>query len=89
MKEKGSLGAVYLAIAKTADRHRKKAAMTRSRSRLKWGEQRTHNSASAGKVTFFVLIGSPQAEQNRVRRIARSPGRKMPTRASIDISGRG
>ena len=83
MKWKGSRGAVYLAIANTMDRHKKKAHTIRARSRLKFGEHRRHNNPSTAKLTLFVLIGSPHDEQNRVRRIDRSPVRKMSTGASI------
>jgi hypothetical protein len=86
MKWKGSRGAVYLAIANTMDRHKKRAPRVRARSRLKFGEHRRHNNPSIAKLMLLVLIGSPQAEQNRVRRIDPSPVRRRSTGASIGIN---
>ncbi|HSO73640.1 MAG TPA: hypothetical protein VLU47_02290 [Blastocatellia bacterium] len=83
MKRKGSRGAVYRAIANTTARHKKNAPAVRTRSCLNLGEHLRHSKPSTAKLALFVLMGSPQDEQNRVRRIDRTPVRKVSTGASI------
>jgi hypothetical protein len=75
MNWKGSRGAVYLAIPKTIARHKTNAPAVRARSRLNFGAHRRQSNPRTAKLRLFVLIGSPHDEQNRVRRIDRSPVR--------------
>ena len=74
---------MYLAIANTRDRHNRRETIAVARSRRKLGEQREHINPNTGNPMLFVLTGSPQTEQNRVRGIDRSPGHKVPAGASI------